>query len=522
MPANRPAPRRLLAMIALAVLLIAAAAPAVSAQIIIDETLSETRYTGGDYTYSLGLTAPSGTWNVNVIRLKNAQNYTDINYIGLTVTNFYEVSNVLPEGTHETTYTYNGVTNPCNIYVAHDRNYLGQLQQYRFLIFPQNWNDGGLTGLQTITLGTSLYKQGSSSGVSANKDVYLASSNRLSEPIPGKYKLIISSSYTSINNLIVSMPTNNDYEVNLIREVEGVSYPSRIDLKKGESIVLYNEETSDFYHIINKDAIDTVLVTLGSNTYTYPLTSSAPPTESNTVTVYVRNSQTGALLADAHIEIQDTTTEPWTEVVNQTLSSGQVTISLPKDSGIHFTQYRIGATVPGYQQVVPALFFRVTGPTNVVIEMEPVEGGPVNEDNAYLEFYVRDLNANGIPNANVLVDGQLRWTNAQGYTQIEVAKNASYPYSVSKSGYVTIEGTATVADGPRYVVNVVLGPGSVPTYTPGPGETPGATPTPDTRTNEQKGQAIIDLIADFAEPIAILAILATIFGLLKMMTPGRR
>src|SRR5690606_22670250 len=110
-------------------------------------------------------------------------------------------------------------------------------------------------------------------------------------------------------------------------------------------------------------------------------------------------------------------------------------------------------------------------------------------------------------------------------TQIEVAKNASYPYSVSKSGYVTIEGTATVADGPRYVVNVVLGPGTVPTYTPGPGETPGgpgATPTPDRRTNEQKGQAVIDMIADFAEPIALLAIVATVFGLMQMMMPRRR
>ncbi|MFA7122033.1 MAG: hypothetical protein WC277_11185 [Bacilli bacterium] len=236
----------------------------------------------------------------------------------------------------------------------------------------------------------------------------------------------------------------------------------------------------------------------------------------NAVTVYVRNSQTGALLADAHIEIQDTTTDPWTEVVNQTLPSGQGTISLAKDPGIHLTQYRIGVTVPGYQQVVPALFFRVVGPMNVVVEMEPVEGGPVNEDNAYLEFYVRDLNANGIANANVQVDGQLRWTNAQGYTQIEVAKNASYPYSVSKSGYVTIEGTATVADGPRYVVNVVLGPGEVPTYTPTP-TAPGATPTPDHRTNEQKGQAVIDMIADNAEGIGALALICLLMGLLKLL-----
>src|SRR5690606_34601336 len=99
----------------------------------------------------------------------------------------------------------------------------------------------------------------------------------------------------------------------------------------------------------------------------------------------------------------------------------------------------------------------------------------------------------------------------------------SYPYTVSKSGYVTIEGTATVADGPRYVVNVALGPGTVPTNPPAPDPgRPGAPPTPDRRTNEQKGQAIIDLIADFAEPIALLAIVATVFGLMQMMMPRRR
>jgi hypothetical protein len=310
------------------------------------------------------------------------------------------------------------------------------------------------------------------------------------------------------------------------RIIDGIAYPSHIKVSDNY-IIYYNGTASDDITISAVKGPYTLQISdpagLINETYTWggALSNTA------TVTVYVQNSQTGALLANARLTIQDTTTDPWTEVVNQTLTSGTGTFSLPKDTGLHLTQYRIGATVPGYQQVVPALFARVTGPTNIVVEMEPTAGGPEDPNNAYLEFYVRDIHANGIPNANVLVDGKTRWTNGQGYTQFEVAKNATYPYTVSKSGYMTIQGSAIVADGPRYVANVVLGPGTVPTYTPtlGPGETPGgpgATPTPDTRTNEQKGQAIIDLIADFAEPIAILAILATIFGLMKMMTPGRR
>jgi hypothetical protein len=269
--------------------------------------------------------------------------------------------------------------------------------------------------------------------------------------------------------------------------------------------------------LITSGKINVTVVSPNGNAYNILYPPSAP---SSSVTIYVKSSQTGALLADAHIVIQDTTTEPWTEVVNQTLTSGYGIISLAKDPGFNPTQYHISATVPGYQQVVPALFFRVTGPTDIVVEMEPLKGGPVNEDNTFLEFYVRDLNANGISNAQVFVDGQLRWTNAAGYTQIEVAKNASYPYSVSKSGYVTIEGTATVGDGPRYTVNVVLGPKEIPTYTPDPGETPGgpgATPTPDRRTNEEKGQAVIDMIADNAEGIGALALICLLMGLLKLM-----
>jgi len=208
----------------------------------------------------------------------------------------------------------------------------------------------------------------------------------------------------------------------------------------------------------------TVNVVLGPKT-------DPPVTDPDTspVNVYVKSSQTGALLADARVIIKDTTTDPWSEVVNQTLPSGHGVVSLAKDPGFDPTQYQINVTVPGYHQVVPALFFRVTGPTNVVVEMEPLEGGPVDEDNTFLEFYVRDLDGNGISNAQVFVDGQIRWTNAQGWIQFEVTKNASYPYTVSKSGYVTIEGTANVADGPRYVVNVVLGPKTDPTEPPGPG-----------------------------------------------------
>ena len=334
-------------------------------------------------------------------------------------------------------------------------------------IFNQNWK-------QNLTINTSKY------------DTVKLERNGLASII-----YIETPNYNFTNN----PPSNDDFTVTLVPHTDR---PYLVSVK--------NPTTSKYFnYTVNLDGL---------------IEEPGEPGDPGTfpVNIYVKSSQTGALLADAHIVVQDTTTDPWTEVVNQTLPSGHGTFSLAKDPGLHLTQYRIGATVPGYQQVVPALFFRVTGPTNVVVEMEPLEGGPVNEDNTFLEFYVRDLNANSISNAQVFVDGKMRWTNAAGYTQFEVAKNASYPYSVSKSGYVTIEGTATVADGPRYVVNVVLGPKEIPTNPPAtdPGG-PGATPTPDLRTNEEKGQAVIDMLADNAEGLGALALICLMFGLLKLM-----
>jgi hypothetical protein len=244
------------------------------------------------------------------------------------------------------------------------------------------------------------------------------------------------------------------------------------------------------------------------------------------VTAYVQNSQTGALLANAHLSILAAAGDPpeLYEVVNATLPSGTGTYTLqptgPTNPNPRY--YKAVATVPGFSQIIENHSFTLNGPHDVIIEMRPDSGGPADPERAYLEFYVRDFAANPIPSASVQCGGRILQTNSAGYAVFEVAKNASHPWIAKKSGYVTIEGTATTGPNPRYVVNVVLGPGTVPTHTPtlGPGETPGgpgATPTPDRRTNEEKGQAVIDMIADNAEGIGALALICLLLGLLKLM-----
>ena len=179
------------------------------------------------------------------------------------------------------------------------------------------------------------------------------------------------------------------------------------------------------------------------------------------VNVYVKSSQTGALLADARVIIKDTTTDPWSEVVNQTLPSGHGVVSLAKDPGFDPTQYQISVTVPGYHQVVPALFFRVTGPTNVVVEMEPIEGGPVDENNTFLEFYVATsmitLSRRRLCRRSIALE---REDNSSS------CKNACTPLA----NLDMLQSVRNV-DGPRYTVNVVLGP-KTDTEPPGPGVPP--------------------------------------------------
>jgi hypothetical protein len=261
-------------------------------------------------------------------------------------------------------------------------------------------------------------------------------------------------------------------------------------------------------------------ISLGGSVSPNPIPGAA------TVNIYIQNSQNGNLISNANLAVLASTNGNEIEIINTTVQSGVASFTLQPTGGgsPNPDYYRAVATVPGFTQIVENHSFTLNGPHDVIIEMRPDSGGPLDPERAYLEFYVRDLNANPIPAASIQCGGRILQTNSAGYAVFEVAKNSTHPWIAKKSGYTTIEGTATVADGPRYVVNVVLGPGTVPTYTPtlGPGETPGATPTPDTRTNEQKGQEVIDLIADFALPIAILAILATLSGLLSMMMPRRR
>lgn len=541
---NPPAPRRLLAIIALAVLLISAAVPAVSAEdfpITHEISYSSLESDG----IGLSATGGGGTGGHKMLVINQLEHMSNLKTLVVTIPHrpgavnteklsgsteftlkdgYFQSSPVVAEGTISYNLLYSG----------------DQVSDIRIWFDFSNFNYPGI-GSKSLYI---------SYNVAELNGLDLSSTKMPSAGYPTLEGNVIAlrQHYASSGTCYIAgdyvWNYGDNFDHTIIVDYDSPFYNISVQKYNYLSTVTIYDIENVFYNVTGISDID---VEIGDYAVTPPFTVSViapsgdvyaydyltPPTpelgEAAQVTIYVQNSQTGALLANANLAILAAAGGTETEILNTTLPGGTATYTLqPTGGGIpNPDYYRAVATVPGFSQIIENHSFTLTGPHDVIIEMRPDSGGPLDPDRAYLEFYVRDIHANPISSASVQCDGRIKTTNSQGYAVFEVSKNATYPYVAKKSGYVTIEGTATVADGPRYVANVVLGPGTVPTYTPtlGPGETPGgpgATPTPDTRTNEQKGQAIIDLIADFAEPIAILAILATIFGLMKMMTPGRR
>ncbi len=539
---RRPAPRRLMTL-ALAVLVIAAAVPAVSADentVLWDYTCYEFTDTSDNGAYS-GAGGDSAKFNqmfFNNIDLLGTLAYVVID-IDSTNIGYDGQGKLLPSGSHE--FTYNLKYQPQKRGVVYIERFTTST---RLTIFLNDWYKADLTGFQVAQLYDFYLYQGESftswTTGTQFKNLGVGFTGDATNPYKAAVRYNTRSSWVSgiewANHISINrlpeFPISGT-ETTLTRIIEGKIYNSKFTIYSGDEIIYNDNSGYDLPDIWYKGdtATKCVIISPTGKDYTFPMVSGGAVTTPASVTVYVQSSQTGALLADASLSILASAGGTETEIINTTLPGGTGTYQLQPTGGgsPNPDYYRAVATVPGYSQIIENHSFTLTGPHDVIIEMRPDSGGPTDPDRAYLEFYVRDFSANGIAGASVQCNNQIKQTNSKGYTVFEVAKNGTYPYKASKSGYVTIEGTATVADGPRYTANVVLGAGSVPTYTPtagpgGPGSTPtagpggpGSTPTPDHRTNEQKGQAVIDMIADNAEGIGALAMIGLILGLLKLI-----
>lgn len=118
--------------------------------------------------------------------------------------------------------------------------------------------------------------------------------------------------------------------------------------------------------------------------------------------------------------------------------------------------------------------------------------------------------------AVLLSDGQYKTTGASGVVTFTVLEGATYQIDVSKSGYVSQTRTVQVV-GTSNAFSFELSKQYVTTV---PTTAPGELPTVDTRTDDEKDQAMMDTIRLYGNDIILLAIVATILGLIGLMMKG--
>lgn len=205
------------------------------------------------------------------------------------------------------------------------------------------------------------------------------------------------------------------------------------------------------------------------------------PDDVATVTVYVKDAETGALIAGANVTI----TGPGGVLIGtQVTASGIATFEVPKTT---YPEYWVTVTATDYTQVSPHLM-AVMQDIGVTIEMNPEGVPPADPNNVYLQFVVRDHNTNPVSGASITVGGVTLTTNDAGFVRFEVPKSTRQTYLVSKAGYMTVSGSVDVGNLSPVNMPVVLTSGVYPTSTvPTPTDQPTGQPT-DQPTGQPTGQ----------------------------------
>ena len=341
--------------------------------------------------------------------------------------------------------------------------------------FNEDWNAVGYTGTQNVQMvGTGTFPSVGADQCSGSAPTFSPSTHAIYLRTAETASYTFFRGYISyywkdiFSNKIYAYKNNDLYYIGVNRTVSsGMTYPSYVSIRDGNGIWIENS-TLQSVDILKSSLNPPFYVSVRGTTtpevvrYLYTDEGSGGSTNA-TLTAFIRRSDTGALISDSHFRIVDTDTS--TEVINQTLPSGSGSFSIPKTVGFNPMHYSIQATADGFTQRIPALFFSITGDMQIAVEMDPVGGDPVTPENAYVQFFVRGAEDQIISSAAVLMNGIQRTTNSQGYVQFEVARNATYEYTVSKSGYIPVSGNVVVGATSPVTKTVILQTGT-PTATP--------------------------------------------------------
>lgn len=489
---RRPGPRRLLVVVALVVLLIAAAVPAVSATEIINESLIDFEDTSKVGTIPSGSVDSPGSLT-GFYAIDVAQ-FDDISYFTLEVAGtqgYWPSGELIPEGRHVTSYTYNGETKPAVIYVSRNKNSDGSIISTKYTFFPQNWDRQNLVGGQSINTPLNLVNARGSSYSDryiARTSIYTPETNLLLcnengdgrglQPLSGGFTVSISHA-TVIkweNNLRVTTDDEfNGYIVELIRTINGLVGSSTIEIYKNDSKVYTDNTVENLMLWYPQNDINKINISNPIRTHSFDLNLEIPvdPDDPATfpVTVYVKNSQTGALLANAQININEYGTGTW---YNTTAEWGWTTVELPAGN------YEFYAEYDGFTQVAPGRLTVNEAAENIVILLQP-DSPPAPTGNITLQIWANygesgDGRRYGVPGAEITVTGLAGegmsfssgnlTANNDGFVTVTAPGNSTYSVYASRVGYLSGESRVTVSTASPVKVSVGLTPGTLPTSPP--------------------------------------------------------
>lgn len=510
-------------------LILLAMIPAVSAETILSETPVEYSDTSVSVVQPGNSQSYEPDFSINGIYFKNIELYDLVSYITIDI-----AGNKHAEGRYTASYSLGPHTDSAVIYVSHATNIFGVVTHTRYVIFPQNWDNSGLINAKTMTFSDFVFytTYGRNDPVASfHPSVCVAAGGKYVSTTGTKATISVTSASIWTNQILVNH-TNEMYEIILTRNLDGTSYPSTLTIKNDESTVYTHTGSDDRQVFYADNEVTDIVINSGVKDYTYSLTTPPgdpdDPGDPSRVMVHIiaQDARNENLLLGAAVEVRDQTGT--VVATGSTSPDGWMVFEydLPATlSDEDFERYyAVKVTHGGWTQKVPDFkFYPAFIPRSgdwIRVEMLPDTAGPADPDKTYLMFFVRDIHSNPLERASVEIAGNFWHTNSAGHVAVEVAKNSTTAYTVRKTGHVSISGSATVGAEGSHTINIALGP-ALPDRTPGPGDHPGATPppgpTPDRRTNEEKGQAVIDMVADNAEGIGALALICLLMGLLKLM-----
>jgi PKD repeat protein len=258
---------------------------------------------------------------------------------------------------------------------------------------------------------------------------------------------------------------------------------------------------------------------LGTCTKFMPNYITVTNTSTNAIEITLRfvDSLTANLIQDVGVGIYDYNHTEWYNVtagmgILPVLYTGTL-LQYPLTQG---TVFLVDADADGYLGTTANVTALYNG---YVATIALVPGASVpGASNATIKFeVVSNANAQALENVRVSLFNeshlysQTHYTNAAGIATFQDLLVSTYQYSTYKDGYQSATAYETTTGGQIKTVSISLVPvGATPTPTPFiGGPTPAAGATPDTRTNSEKDQAMMDLIRNNAEGLILVAIVMT-------------